>query len=201
MTTAVLVLVGVVATALFYIVMLVEGVRRPGYDPIYHTGSELELGEHGWIMRATFVVMAAGMFAFAFGLHRALGTMLGAVLLGIFAVGNVLAGVFVPDPVRGFPRGAPIQTPPRTVSWQAKIHDVAGPVMFLALFGACLVVAARLDGPWATYSIVTAITGLGLMIWTAVAYQRDFARTGLIQRGLLGVYYLWIVVVGIHLAS
>lgn len=73
--------------------------------------------------------------------------------------------------------------------------------MFLALFGACLAVATRLDGAWATYSVVTAITGLGLMIWTAVAYQRDAAHTGLVQRCLLGVYYLWIVVVGIDLAA
>jgi hypothetical protein len=36
---------------------------RPGYDPIYHTGSELELGARGWIQRANFIVMSAGMFA------------------------------------------------------------------------------------------------------------------------------------------
>ncbi len=203
MTTDALLLVGVATTVVFYAVMVIEGVRRPGYDPIYHTGSELEIGEDGWIMRASFVLMAAGMVAYAVGIYQALDTLLGAGLLVVFAMGNVVAGMFTPDPIRGFPPGAPIQTPPRPLSWQARVHDVTGPVMFLALFGACVTVAAQLElkRSWAVYSVVTAIAGLGMMIWTALAYQRDAANTGLVQRGLLGAYYLWIVVLGIELAS
>jgi Protein of unknown function (DUF998) len=124
----------------------------------------------------------------------------GALLLRVFAVGNLVAGVFIPDPVRGFPPGAPTQTPPRTLSRQAQIHDATAPVMFIALLGACLVVATRLDGWLAFYSIATATTGLGLMILTALAYHRDATRTGLIQRGFLTVVYLWIVVTGLDLA-
>jgi hypothetical protein len=38
-----------------------------------------------------------------------------------------------------------------------------------------------------------------LTIWTALAFLRDAAKTGLVQRGLIVIYLTWIVVLGIHL--
>jgi len=198
-TAEALLLIGVTTTVAFYSIMVIEGQRRPGYDWTYHTGSELEIGDGGWIMRANFVVMAAGMAVYAAGIHDAMDTVVAAVFLGVFALGNLIAGVFIPDPVRGFPPDAPTPTQRRAPRLGARIHDVAGPVMFLSLFGACVAVAAKSDGWLATYSVVTAIIGLGLTVWTALAYQRDATRTGLVQRGLLGTYYTWIVVVGLDL--
>jgi hypothetical protein len=196
-----LLLLGVAAALVFLAVLLVEGARRPGYDPIYHTGSELELGERGWIQRASFLLMGVGVLAFAIGIQRTLGTMLGAVLLGVFALGMVVAGVFVPDAVRGFPPGAPVD-PAAEPTWVAQVHHViSGPVAFFAIFGACLAVAAELDGAWRLYTLITAGAGLGMTVWSAVSFQRDAANTGLVQRGLLVVYWSWIVALGIYLAS
>lgn len=48
---------------------------------------------------------------------------------------------------------------------------------------------------------MTAIAGLGMTLWTALAYQRDVARTGLIPRVLIAVYWSWIVVLGVHLVT
>jgi hypothetical protein len=59
--------------------------------------------------------------------------------------------------------------------------------------------AGQLQGFWWWYTVLTAIAGLGMTIWTALAYQRDAAHTGLIQRGLIAVDWSWIVVLGIHL--
>jgi hypothetical protein len=73
--------------------------------------------------------------------------------------------------------------------------------MFLAIFGACLALVGRLQGPWQAYTLVTAVVGLALTAGTALAYQRDDARTGLVQRGLIVVYLGWIVLLGIHLAT
>ena len=67
---------------------------------------------------------------------------------------------------------APTATPPHAPRLGAQIHDVAGPAIFLALFGACVAVAAKFNGWLATYSVVTAIVGLGLTVWTALAHQR-----------------------------
>lgn len=62
-----LLLGGVAAAVVFFAVLLIEGTLRRGYDPIYHTGSELELGERGWVQRANFFLIGGGAFAFAVG--------------------------------------------------------------------------------------------------------------------------------------
>jgi hypothetical protein len=196
--TETLLLVGVAAAVVFLAVLLIEGALRPGYNPIYHTGSELVLGERGWIQRANFLQAGVGMFAFAVGVHQALNSVIGAVLLAIFGLGLIASGVFVPDPIRGYPPGAPTGTPAE-LTWHHQVHTAAGPVMFLAILGASLALAGRLQGPWQLYTVFTAVAGLALTVSTAVAWQRDAAKTGLIQRGLILVYLGWIVLLGIHL--
>ena len=201
MTTDVLLFSGVAAAVIFYAVLLVEGARRPGYDPIYHTGSELELGDRGWIQRASFFLMGAGVFGFAVGVQRTLDSFLGAVLLAIFGSGLIVAGVFAPDPVRGYPPGAPI-APSAKPTRQAMVHNVVGgPVAFIAIFAACVVLAGRLQGGWQLYTLVTAGVGFALTVSTALAFRTDAAKTGLVQRGLLLVYWSWIVTMGIYLAT
>jgi hypothetical protein len=66
-------LVAVSAALVFVFVVLIEGALRPGYDPTYHTGSELELGTRGWVQRVNFLLMGAGSLAFAVGVLPDLG--------------------------------------------------------------------------------------------------------------------------------
>lgn len=200
MTTQALLLAGVGASVVFVVVLLVEGALRPGYRPMYHTGSELELGDRGWIQRANFVLMASGVFAFSVGVDRSLGATAGTGLLVVFGLGMAVAGVFVPDAVRGYPPGAPSE-PSAKPTWRHQVHGiVGGPIAFFALCGACLALSGQLHGAWRSYTLLTAGTGLGMTIWTALAYQKDADHTGLIQRGLIVVYWAWIVALGLHLA-
>lgn len=200
MNSVTLLLLGVATAVVFVAVILIEGALRPGYEPMYHTGSELELGERGWIQRANFLLMGGGVFALALGVERSLGSTVGALLLGIFGLGMIIAGVFPPDPMRGYPPGSTVESPAEP-TWQHLVHHVvSGPVAFLALLGACLTLAFHLEGPWRLYTILTAVVGLGFTAGTAFAFQTDHSRTGLIQRGLIFVYWSWIVLVGIHLA-
>jgi hypothetical protein len=197
--TELLLLVAVSAALVFVFVVLIEGALRPGYDPTYHTGSELELGTRGWVQRVNFLLMGAGSFAFAVGVYRTLDSVVGAVLLAIFGLGLIVAGVFTPDAVRGYPPGAPSE-PSTKPTRRALVHAViGGPVAFLAIFGACLTIAPHLQGAWRLYTLLTAVAGLALTIWTALAFRRDAAKTGLVQRGLIVIYLTWIVVLGIHL--
>ncbi|MGH9135054.1 MAG: DUF998 domain-containing protein [Ilumatobacteraceae bacterium] len=197
--TEILLVVGVTGAVLFVVVLLVEGARRPGYESTYHPGSALSLGDRGSIQIANFVLLGVAMLAFAVGVYRTLDTEVGALLLAIFGLAMIAAGAFVMDPMRGYPPGTPSDTPTE-LTWHAQVHEVTGPVAFLALFGACLALAARLDGPWRLYTVLTASAGLVLTIGTALAWRKDAAHTGLIQRGLIVVYFSWIVVLGIHLA-
>lgn len=113
----------------------------------------------------------------------------------------IVAGVFVPDPIRGHPPGARSE-PSAELSLHAKVHGaVGGPVAFLALLGACLTLAGRLQGALRLHTALTAVAGLAMTVWTARAFQTDAADTGLVQRGLIAVYWTWIVVLGIHLIT
>lgn len=201
-TTDVLLFGGVAGAVVFYAVLLVEGALRPGYDPIYHTGSELMLGDRGWIQRASFFLMGAGVCAFAFGVYRTLNSVVGAVLLAIFGLGLIVAGAFAPDPVRGYPPGASAGSVTSKPTWQATVHEViGGPVAFIAILAACVVLARHLEGGWQLYTLITAGVGFILTVATALAFRKDAAKTGLIQRVLIFVYWSWIVTMGIYLAT
>jgi hypothetical membrane protein len=199
-TARVLLSTGVAAVVVWGVVLRVVGARRPGYDARYHTGSELELGPGGWIMRANFFLLGAGLVVFSIGIRRALESDVAAALLGVAGVALALAGVFTPDPVRGFPPGASSRTG-RALTTTAKLHDLVGPVMTAALSGACVAVAVRLPAPWAVYSLATGVAGLVMTVWLVSAYRRDAANTGRVQRLLLATYGLWIVLLGVALAA
>jgi Protein of unknown function (DUF998) len=156
-TTDLLLLFGVAAAVVVVAVVLIDGALRPGYDPTYHTVSELELGNRGWVQRANFLLMGAGGLAFGVGTYRALATTVGAVLLGIFGLGLLVAGILPPDAVRGYPPGVPSE-PSTKPTPGALVHAViGGPVAFLAIFGACLNIAAHLEGAWRLYTLLTAV--------------------------------------------
>jgi hypothetical protein len=108
-----------------------------------------------------------------------------------------MAAIFAPDPVRGYPPGGSSRTA-RPETLHGTLHEVSGPLMTLALFGACLAVARRLDGPWATYTLATAL-GLVTTAGLIAAYRRDAAVTGLVQRALIATYWLGIAVLSLHL--
>jgi hypothetical protein len=200
-TTDLLLLFGVAAAVVFVPVVLIEGALRPGYDPTYHTVSELELGNRGWVQRANFLWMGAGGLAFGVGTYRALDTTVGAVLLGIFGLGLLVAGILPPDAVRGYPPGVPSEpstkpTPggpgPRSYWRSSRLprdlrslpqHRRALPRRLAPLHAAncsCWPHDERL---------------------TALSIRRDEANTGLVQRSLILIYWIWIVVLGIHLIA
>jgi hypothetical protein len=159
--TQILLIVGVAAAAMFVAILLIEGMLRPSYNPTYHMGSALSLGERGWIQIVNFLQLGIGMFAFAVGVYQTLNSIVGALLVAIFGLGAIVVGVFRMDPMRGYPPGAPAGTPAK-LTWHHKVHDLAGPVMFFAIFGACLALAGYLPAPWRLYTVLTAIAGLTL---------------------------------------
>jgi len=87
------------------------------------------------------------------------------------------------------------------VTWRGQMHNASGPLMFLALFAACLALTGSFESLWQTYTVITAVVGLALTAWTAFSFQKDAAHTGLVQRALILVYWAWIILTGIHLAT
>jgi hypothetical protein len=194
----VLLMPGMVTAAVFVLVLLVEGARRSGYDPVLMTASELSLGERGWVQRVNFFQVGVGTLAFALGVNAAIDAVVGSILLAVFGLGFIGSGLLLPDPLHGYPpeaRGAA----PRPTTWHGRLHNAIGPVMFIAVFLACLALATQLEGIWQLYTLATAAAGIGLTVLTARAFMRDAPTTGLIQRILVVVYLAWLVLLGGHL--
>ncbi|MGJ6966750.1 DUF998 domain-containing protein [Streptosporangium sp. G11] len=198
MRTRTLLLCGAIGAPLFVTVLLVEGALRPHYDPVYHSGSQLSLGGRGWIQIASFVVTGLLMVAFAAGVRRALGSRAVALLVGVFGVGLIVAGIFPMDPMQGYPPGAPQGIPGET-SWHHQVHDLAALPVFLGLPGACVVAAFRLTGWWRPYSVATGLAMLVLFVVYGLAWEQDAANAGLIQRVLIVTGWAWLTLLAVRL--
>ncbi|GAA3608551.1 hypothetical protein GCM10022419_111850 [Nonomuraea rosea] len=199
------------APAGFFVVIMVEGFLRPGYSWTHHWGSELSVGDLGWIQIANFIITGALTIAFAFGLRRALrpgrGSTFGPIFIGIFGLSLMVAGIFSTDPQPGFvPEGAVAGQP----TWHGAIHDANALPCFFALTAAVITVSSRFVSErkwlWAAYSIATAIV-VPVSIVVAgqlltVAQQGgtlDQSLHGLVQRISIGVGFGWVSAVALHL--
>ena len=201
---------GAIAGPLFVAVFLVEGATRADYDPLRHPVSSLALGDHGWTQTANFLVAGLLTLAAAAGLRRVVppgrGSTWGPLLIGAWAVGLLGAGVFVTDPVSGYPPG----TPDRLLrnSWQGALHDLFSLVAFAALGAACFVFgrwfAARGQRGWAIYSVVTGIAFVVAFVVSSAGFAQvaglvDLA--GLLQRVAVTVGFGWLTLLTVRLLS
>lgn len=164
---------GVLAGPLWVAVALAQALTRDGFDVRRHPVSVLSTGDLGWIQISSFVVSGLLCVGAAVAVrripHPGLGPVSGPWLVGQYGVGLVLAGIFVADPLDGFPAGTP--SGPGQLSWHGAAHFGAGAVAFTALIAACLIAARRFarrgERGWAAYSGATgaffAVAWLALM--------------------------------------
>ena len=104
-STEFLLLCGVIGPLLFILVFLIEGATRPGYSAWRTDVSYLALSNQGWEQIANFIVCGSLCIAFAVGLWQIWRTgrasVWGPLLIGLFGLGLLIAGVFVTDPGGG----------------------------------------------------------------------------------------------------
>ncbi len=163
---------GVVSGPLFAVVAAGQILTRDGFDLRRHPISLLSLGDLGWIQIANFIVTGVLVVGCAVGLRRALGGGRGGTwgprLVGLYGVGLIAGGAFLPDAALGFPPGTPDGTAV-DLTWHGILHAVAPALAFLSLIAACLVFARRFAGnkqrAWALYSVATAVGALVLSAW------------------------------------
>ncbi len=163
-TTRTLLALGACAGPLYVVVGLLQVVFRDGFDFRRHALSLMSNGDLGWIQIANFMVSGLLVIASAFGIRRALrgspaGTW-GPLLLGVYGLGLIGAGLFVADPMDGFPPGTP-PGPPVSPSWHGPLHFVAGGIGFFALIAGCFVFSRRFallrEPGWALFSLATGL--------------------------------------------
>lgn len=202
----VLLLCGAIAGPLFTIVWIVEGATRSNYDPLRHPISSLSIGEGGWTQAANFLVTGLLMLAFAFGLRRTLasrgGSTWGPLLIGVIALGFLGAGIFVTDPLNGYPPGTP--NLPLQYSVPGRLHRLFSAFVFLGLPIACFVferLFARWGmRSWAIFSVVAGIAFVVMFIITSAGFagvEGLVQYAGLFQRITLTIGWVWLTLLAI----
>jgi hypothetical membrane protein len=198
---------GALAGPLFTLMWIIESITRPGYNLLRHPVSSLALGDYGWIQSANFLVAGLLSLAFAIGLRLTLrpqkGSTFGPLFVAIWAVGLIGSGVFVTDPVSGYPPGTPaLILNPTTYG---ALHDQISLLGFLGLTMACFVFAsyfaARGERGWTIYSILTGILfPIGIFLASAAFAQTEslVAFGGLIQRVTVTLGWTWLTLLAIH---
>ena len=201
-----LVLGGVVGPVFFVVLFLIEGATRRGYDALRQPVSTLALGHGGWMQRISFVLTGALTLGFSSSL---LAESIGpsglrwvAALLVLYSVGLVGAGVFVTDPIGGYPPGTEMPSQP---SVTGSLHGLFSLLVFLPLFFACIVAAAAYASAesfgLAVYSAGSGVAfGTGFVLFgRAMSSSGDLGRVaGLVQRTTITIGWVWIVVFALH---
>ncbi|MFI6300001.1 DUF998 domain-containing protein [Nonomuraea sp. NPDC050790] len=191
---------GIVAGPLFVAAFVVHGAVLDGYSPVRHPVSSLALSPAGWVQSVNFIVCGLLAAAFAVGLRTAArGSNWGPLLIGVWGLSLVAAGVFVTDPVSGYPAGTPLAQGPYTTA--GFLHDLAALVTLVTLPVACLVLARRFPRRgWTVYSVVTAVVFPAFWIMAGLGFGQDPNLTdlaGLFQRTGIVVAWAWITVLAL----
>jgi len=161
--TRALLISGIVAGPIYILVGALEILTRPGFDMTRHDLSLMANGDWGWVHIALLVGTGLLTIGAAVGLWRALhggiGGTWGPLLIGLYGLGLVGAGIFTADPAFGFPPGTPADY--HAVSGHGLLHLVSGGIGFLGLIAACMVFARRFarlgKRALATYSVATGV--------------------------------------------
>jgi hypothetical membrane protein len=191
----------------FTIAWLIGGLAQDAYSFRQEDISALAAmdAQYAWVMITGFVLLGLGTVALAAGLVSTLrypSAVIGSVLLMIGGIGLVVAGLARNDCSSELPACA-ARVDAGEVSWHHQVHDNVSLILFLALIAAPLVLARAFgrDDRWRplrTYSILTGVLGLALLVLYIVVSAG--AWSGLAQRTFVSVLFLWIAVVGFRLS-
>jgi hypothetical protein len=207
-TSKFLLVCGATAGPLFTLAWFLLGLVREQYDPMQHPISALAIGGSGWTQSANFLVTGLLTLALAFGLQSFFQGEAGwgPLLVGAVGLGYLGDGIFVTDPLNGFPPGTlPVTIPP---SLSGSLHLLFASLMFFGLPAACFEFARYFskqgDHSWAGYSKVTAVAFLGTYLVASAGFlqAKDLVPyAGLIQRISLTIGMLWLTLLPIRLLS
>ena len=180
---------GIVAGPIYVIAGLMQMALRPGFDIRRHPLSLLSNGELGWIQIANFVITGALLVAGAVGVKKTLrsgrGRTWAPLMLGLYGLGLIGAGIFSADPALGFPPGTPADNNP--ISSHGVMHFVVGTFGFAGFLATCFIFARRFkdlqETGWSRYSLL-----VGLLFLSTFGAIASGAR-GAIPYFALGVVF------------
>jgi hypothetical protein len=197
---------GVIAGPLFVSAFAAIGARRAGYDWRRHAVSSLGAGRDGWAQRANFIVTGALYCVAAQGLAQSPAEAVAPVVIPpmMLAAGAGLigSGVFVTDPVNGFP---PVEQapgdrfPPGAPTRAGTLHNLCAVPIFLGIpiaAATCAAVAAlQRDHRWAAWCAASAIGMAGTTVLFGAGFggaPRLTEHAGAFQRISIATGFGWL---------
>jgi len=195
---------GVIAGPLYMGVGVIEILIRPGFDIRRHELSLMSIGDLGWIQIASFLVTGLLVLGCAVAMRQVMrsgrGRTWGPILVGLYGLGLIAAGIFVADPINGFPPGIPESS---SISWHALLHFVSAAIAFIGLIVACFVFARRFAAlhqrGWARYSFLTGILFLGAFVGIASGAKQSALVLAFWGAVIIG--WAWLSVMAARLMS
>jgi hypothetical protein len=203
-------------SALYFGVIMLEGLLRPDYQATTMFISELELGSRGFVQMVNFVVFGLSILIFAMGVAFAFGKTragrIGVTLLMIIGLCEVASGVFVidPVPVSGV-TFSPVGIGPHHMSFHSKFHYVVSSLAFF-LAPICVfffVFADRFvkDATWQAFRRWSLVLGFAMasgLILMKLATMPPPSNPiqpwrGLIQRAMILPFVVWLFAFGVVL--
>jgi len=194
-----LLIAGLLVGPLFTVGYIAEGAfRSHGYSELRHPVSSLALGSQGWEQVGNFGVCGLLVVLFSIGLRRSLrpgsGALAVPLLVAVWGMGLLGAGIFVTDPVAGYPTAA------SRVTWHGQLHDLAFSLpgfaaLTLAMLTAAVAFARRRSGWFAVYSALSGMAFVVLFAFATIGFAGidPWASTaGLWQRLCVSVGWLWL---------
>lgn len=200
-----LLVAGLLAGPFFTAAFLIQGAfRGHGYSPLRHPVSSLALGSQGWQQIANFVVCGLLVVLFAVGVRRSLrpgpGSLIVSLLVAVWGIGLIGAGVFVTDPIGGYPTAA------SPVTWHGRLHDLAFSLpafaaLALAMATAGVAFARRRSLGFAVYSALSAVAFAALFVLATMGFsgvEPWISTAGLWQRLCVSVGWLWLLLLAVN---
>lgn len=193
------------AGPLFFVIMFwIEGATRPGYSPLRQPVSSLSIGAMGWTQITNFLITGSLVLAFAIGVWRMWPSPSGPWLIGLVGLGLIGSGLFVTDPLNGYPPGTPLLPVERTT--HGILHDLFGIPVFLGLPIACLVFGRQWirmgERGWSAYSTLSGLGMFGIFFLARLGFKQigSFGQyAGLFQRLSLVVGFTWLALLAIKM--
>jgi xanthine/uracil permease len=180
-------------------VYLLEGAfRGGGYSVLRDPVSSLALGARGWQQIANFILCGLLVLLFSVGLRRSLrfgpGAFIVPLLVAVWGVGLLGAGIFVTDPLGG------------PVTWHGRLHDLAFSLpgfaaLTLAMLTSAVVFARRRSPRFALYSALSGVAFAVIFVVATLGFAGldPYAESaGLGQRLCVSIGWLWIALLALH---
>jgi hypothetical protein len=187
-----------VGSTYFALIIAVLHFLRPDLNPISLPTSRYAIGPYGFLMTTAFLGMSVASFALVVGLYQGVAQLArsrtGLVLLGVWALGVLIAMIFPMD----------IEGAPQTLA--GTIHQTTGPLAFLCMSVGVTLVSWRFkqDDKWRPFhrtALLLSLLTVAGFIATFLSFVAQSEFLGLTQRITLALLVTWMLLAAVRLRA